>query len=137
MPRKGRGGARQGTPGTAYTNRTDLAVDRQPVAVPQGQTYGEAGRQEAAQQAMPLPDLGSMLSGLPGLADPTQRPDEPLTAGLPMGPGPGPEALAAPPPDRTGAGLLRRMVRDNPDPELFALLAEAERAQGGFLPGMR
>jgi hypothetical protein len=29
------------------------------------------------------------------LHDPTARPDEPITAGLPTGPGPGPEALSA------------------------------------------
>lgn len=137
MPRKGRGGSRQGTPGTAYTNRTDLAENRQPVRVPTGQPYGEAGRQEQAQQAMPLPDLSAMLSSLPGLTDESRRPDEPITAGLPTGPGPGPEALAAPPPDRSGVGLIKRMLRENPDPELFALLAEAERSQGGYLPGMR
>ena len=27
------------------------------------------------------------------LTDPTQRPNEPITAGLPSGPGPGPEAI--------------------------------------------
>jgi hypothetical protein len=31
----------------------------------------------------------------PGLSGPTQRPNEPVTAGLPSGPGPGPEALQA------------------------------------------
>jgi hypothetical protein len=30
----------------------------------------------------------------PMLMDPTMRPDEPITAGLPTGPGPGPEALS-------------------------------------------
>lgn len=29
----------------------------------------------------------------PMLLDPTQRPDEPISAGLPSGPGPGPEVL--------------------------------------------
>jgi len=129
MPRKGKGGPRSGNPGSTYTNRSDLAADVQPVAVKTGQTYGEAGRQEAAQQAVPLPDLLARLQSMPGLTDPSARPDEPLTAGLPVGPGPGPSALAAPPPPG-GAGLLRRMVMENPDPELFALLEEMERVPG-------
>jgi hypothetical protein len=33
-------------------------------------------------------------SDSPNLTDPTQRPGEPITAGLATGPGPGPEALA-------------------------------------------
>lgn len=125
MPRKGRGGPRSGNPGQTYTNRTDLAADIQPIAAPAGQTYGKRGRQEAAQAVVPLPDLTATLGALPGLADPSARPDEPLTAGMPMGPGPGP---ASPAPQPGGAGVLRAMIAADPDPELFALLAEAERA---------
>ncbi|MGL4297491.1 MAG: hypothetical protein ACRCW4_00260 [Candidatus Neomicrothrix subdominans] len=92
----------------------------------QGQPYGEAGDQLAAQRAIPLPNQGSTptpslgsgpTSPAPGqptpqgqpdllalaaalepgpiLTDPTQRPDEPVTAGLPVGPGAGPEAIAS------------------------------------------
>jgi hypothetical protein len=129
MPRNGRGGSRTGTPGTAYENRTDLATNRQPVAAPQGQTYGERGRQEAAQAAVPIPDIAAMTASLPGLTDPSQRPDEPLTAGLPMGEGVGPNPMAAQM-GSVGAGLLRRMIASgNTDPELFELLASAERGQ--------
>ena len=125
MPRKGKGGPRSGNPGTSYTNRTDLAADTQPVAVPTGQTYGEAGRQQQAMSAIGIPDLEGMLGSMPGLTDPSQRPDEPLTAGMPMGPGPGPVGI--PPKGKGGMGLLRRMIAENPDPELFELLEEMER----------
>ncbi len=121
MPRKGkgggRGGPRQGAPGRAYANRSDLT--QAPRAAP-NQTYGTAAAQMASQQQIPLPKQapppapgtggaapqggpapapgGAPMpniapGGLGGLADPTARPDEPLTAGLPTGPGPGPEAL--------------------------------------------
>jgi len=112
MPRKGRGGARQGTPGTAYGQRTDL---NQPISTVPGQEYGMAKQQADAQRAIPmaaspvaaapaqpqqpqgqrapLPQPGTM----PHL-DPTNRPDEPVTAGLPFGPGPGPEAISRPAP---------------------------------------
>lgn len=130
MPRTGRGGKRQGTPGEAYANRSDLALDRapaQPTQAPAGQVYGERGRQEAAMQALPLPDLSAQLQALPGLTDPSTRPTEPLTAGLPFGPGPGP----ATPQQRPGAsGLIRRMLAANPDPELFQLLEIVDRTPG-------
>ena len=84
---------------------------------------------------MPLPDLTARLGALPGLMDPSARPEEPVTAGVPIGAGPGPMNR---PPGGGGIGWLRRMVQADPDPELFALLAEAERAEsGGFLPGPR
>lgn len=128
MPRKGKGGPRSGNPGTAYTNRSDLAADTQPVAVPTGQTYGEAGRQQAAMSAIGIPDVQGQLAAMPGLTDPSQRPEEPLTAGMPMGPGPSP---VGPPKGTGGLGLLRRMVAESPDPELFDLLAEIERTSYG------
>lgn len=103
-----RGGARLGTPGTSYSNRTDLQA--QPVRTATGQTYGAAGAQAAAQRAMPLAQVptASPPGGAPtgqgmdpsaqGEAHPaigslygdTMNPDEPVTAGLPSGPGAGP-----------------------------------------------
>jgi hypothetical protein len=79
MPRK-RGGARQGTPGKAYSNRTDLMSNYdQQAASP------AAGGIQAPAMPMVTPDDS------PNLTDPTQYPDEPITAGLSIGPGPGPE----------------------------------------------
>lgn len=65
-------------------------VDPQPVRTGPSQQYGQSAELERAQEAVPLPDLE------PGQLDfqrPTERPDEPITAGLPFGAGPGPEAL--------------------------------------------
>lgn len=97
MPRssKGRGGARTGTPGTAYPNRTDLAG-----SVATGQPYGHAAAQLDAQSIVPMgtpsvPAASTPASWpLPGAAGPldrpTERPGEPVTAGVGVGPGPGP-----------------------------------------------
>jgi hypothetical protein len=75
-----RGGKRQGTPGKGYSNRTDLMNDYdQQAASP------AAGGMQAPQAPMQTPD------DTPGLSDPTQLPDEPITAGLPIGAGPGPQ----------------------------------------------
>ena len=108
MPRTGKSGSRQGTPGTSYSNRTDLNM---PISTVPNQGYGEAAQQRAAQGAIPMagspvatappaaaaPQAGPMAQpqqdvtpmarpgSLPHL-EPTQRPNEPVTAGLPFGP---------------------------------------------------
>jgi len=112
MPRKGRGGARQGTPGTAYGQRTDL---NQPISTVPNQEYGMAKQQADAQRAVPMAaspvaaapaqpapaSTGGAPLPRPGELphlEPTNRPEEPVTAGLPFGPGPdsvGPENLNA------------------------------------------
>jgi hypothetical protein len=66
-----------------------------------------------------------MPGTLGALDRPTERPGEPLTAGLPSGPGPGPEALA-------GVGIggdalelqLRALYQKYPMPEIARLLEE-------------
>lgn len=73
MPRSGR---RQGTPGVAYSNRTDLAVDYAPGSPASGGMVTQADMQQSAPPPMSPEDT-------PNLLDPTMRPDEPLTAGLP------------------------------------------------------
>jgi hypothetical protein len=84
-----RGGSRTGAPGRAYTNRSDLNENRVaalPISTP---TYGEGAAQRRSLQAVP-----TGIPKLPPLNRPTDFPDEPLTAGMARGPGPGPESLA-------------------------------------------
>lgn len=91
-----------------YPNRSDLRNPGGKVAkkVATGQTYGEAGRQMAAQRAVPMaapptdqrpqaaPPSDQRPQIAPGqlgdLLRPTERPAEPLTAGASFGPGPTP-----------------------------------------------
>ncbi len=55
MPRKGRGGAREGSAQTAYSNRTDLNNrGPEPITTAPGQTYGQATLQRQEQQAVPM-----------------------------------------------------------------------------------
>lgn len=94
----------------------------QGVKTPTGQAYGRAQDQQAAQKAVPLPrDPASAPAGAPQagppdlmalaaqmqpgvpLNSPTQRPGEPVTAGLPFGPGAGPEAISGMFPQRRNA----------------------------------
>jgi hypothetical protein len=85
MPR-GRGGSRQGTPGKAYTNRTDMMMN-----------YNmEAGSPAAGgvdAPSMEAPMIGVSPDDIPSISTPTQRPGEPITTGLGIGPGAGREAL--------------------------------------------
>lgn len=110
-----RGGRRAGTPGKSYGNRTDLNTNRTlPVRTAPGQAYGVAGQQAEAQRAIPLrpqPPAGPPPStdAMPGPAGPsspvvpldapTARPNEPLTAGVNIGPGPGAPPMSQPAPD--------------------------------------
>ena len=80
----------------AFSKRTDLK--------PQSQYYGEGVETAAIQSGAPLaktPDVrGATNTAVRQAAEavtplfaPSQRPDEPITAGIPMGAGPGPEVL--------------------------------------------
>lgn len=128
MPRKGRGGSRQGAPGQAYTNRSDLNQNRMPVQAAPGQTYGDRAGQERAQQAVPMGSPPSAVRASaappPPLNAPSSRPDEPLTAGMPFGEGPGPEAVARQPnPD---LATLRRYL------PALEIAASQDGATAGF-----
>lgn len=78
-------------------------TDGQPgMALPDAQ-YGEGKAFAEAQAGAPMaqapspsgasPVGGGSAAPRPGFSDPSQRPDEPTTAGAAAGPGPGPEAL--------------------------------------------
>ena len=110
----------------------------QPVKVPTGLPYGEAGQLAAAQRGAPLPAAGAVpvppAGAAPGggafdwngatqaaqgwvppklnLAAPTERPTEPVTAGMPTGPGPGPTPPfgGAPSPLAQGVAILNAVV---------------------------
>lgn len=61
--------------------------------------YGAQAQRERDTAVVPMAPPADPMAGLvgpddvPSLADPSMRPDEPLTAGLPSGPGGGPEIL--------------------------------------------
>lgn len=81
-----RGGKRTGTPGTSYSNRTDLNQ------APSGDTYGDKKQMQDRIDAVPLqpaprpqgqPQAQPQPLQAPGaLTRPTERPMEPVTAGL-------------------------------------------------------
>ena len=120
MPRTRQGGARGGSPGTAYPNRTDIGSQPNlPARVATGQTYGKGQAQLQAQKAVPMapprlalpqgqppapgggapggvtgaPPMGPAPGSFGPLHRPTERPLEPVTNGAALGPGAGPEVL--------------------------------------------
>lgn len=128
---------RSGNPGTPYPNRTDLGSQPNlPARVATDQTYGKAQSQLEAQRTIPMappsvplapggaspaPGASSVVGSAPGappvlpgglgdLHRPTERPFEPVTAGAPTGPGPGPEALANGPANPAGNTTLSTML---------------------------
>jgi len=127
------------------------ARTQRPVAAP-GQQYGMNQDQIKAQQVMPLPDRRGPVSSpvgaapLPGGAAPqppdalaaaeqmqpppeggmlaaSGRPDEPITAGLDIGPGPGSSAIQGvkPPP----GSLFVRMAQISGDPLWLRMAQQA------------
>lgn len=118
-----RGGARQGTPGKAYPQRVDLSTVKPPIAAAPGQAYGKAKEQIDAQKAVPI----QAPPPLAPLDRPTDRPDEPLTAGMPIGAGPGPEVLPAFGDD--SLTHLRAIFTRFPDPHLRELLEAMEAGE--------
>ena len=109
-----------------------------------GQTYGEAGKQMAAQAAVPMapsptsnaiPQVPPVQPGSLGeLNRTTERPDELATLGSMVGPGPGPEALGARPTvpapgsKQDMVERVRAIADSYPSPVLFMFLAELERS---------
>jgi hypothetical protein len=123
-----------------YAKRTDLAY--------QSQSYGDGVAYDAAKSGAPLARApkSPMLSQAPqvtaapiqqpvtGLFEPTQRPDEPVTHGVNVGPGGGSDVLAMPDQAQsqyTNAYDMFTQMASNPDasPTLKYL---AQRIQQGF-----
>lgn len=101
-----------------------------------GQTYGEASRQQASQRAVrpgPTPPPGAGVdAGALSLTRPSERPNEPVTAGIAMGEGAGPEALepiGMQPGSRQDTLMrLRAIVSRYPSPALLQLLYDMENS---------
>lgn len=147
MPRgRGRGGYREPTDPApvsgprGLSKRTDGGpADRQPLRAYPAQKHGE--RQETVQQqrsapmasnARPVDAVGVVRQAaqnfdfqpLPPFDRPTEFPDEPLTAGLSTGPGPGPEIL--PSADDDVIAQLRGLYLRFPTEELREVIEDAE-----------
>lgn len=129
-------------------NRQDLSQPGpQPVRVPTGLPYGQRQAMEQAQASVPAPALraapapapppqaGTQRAQGPGriptlaeiLARPTNRPTEPITAGIPTGPGPG--AITSAPDTGSVAAIIERAAAASGS-DVLRELAQRARASG-------
>lgn len=116
----------------------------QPISTPHNQEYGVAKAQAEAQRIQPIagrpegpkpsggPPTNTPLPGLgpgevPTLTDPTARPDEPLTAGLPVGAGPGPSSLTTASFGPMELSVLRGIYLQYPNEDLRRMIEWTEQ----------
>ena len=104
----GRGGRRKGTPGQAYTNRTDLALDYSEPDATNTPASGGIPPAAAGGGAAPTPIYPDSI---PKLDDPSARPDEPLMT-PPKGPRPSDPIMDD----------IYRAYHLNPTPQLAAVI---------------
>ena len=123
-----------------FSRRTDGGPAHQQAKYISGLEHGAGQEAMAVQRAAPLaaaPEIEGApidLSGVVPMGAPTNRPDEPVTAGAPMGPGPGPEALSGPflalPPD-VFAEAARRFWVAHPSRESLRMLEMVDTLEAG------
>lgn len=83
--------------------------------MPYGQGQQTYAQQTAAPMAGPSPIEG--LEPIIGLTAPTQRPDEPITAGVDFGPGPNSTVINLPNTQPTVLSILRQIAQNDPSGE--------------------
>lgn len=143
-----RGGSRNPRPGGQYPNRTDLSAGSRPLPVQTatGQPYGAAKAQADAQKIVPMggtpmpaptPAATAAAPATSYLGDhgdplrPTDRPNEPVTAGLAVGAGPGPEMLPSTPASAQTVGQFLQALAARPGaPSDIVALAALAQSRG-------
>jgi hypothetical protein len=99
--------------------RTDLNVSQQPLRYISGMPYSEGKATYEQQAAAPMQGTPSIDGNLPiiGLTEPTQKPNQPITAGVDFGPGPGSEVINLPNTQPTVLSVLRQIAQNDPSGE--------------------
>ena len=94
----------------------------QPARYISGMAYGEGQATMAQQQSAPMAGSPTtpMMPSVTPLTAPTERPNEPLTAGMDFGAGPGSEALNLPR-ERSLSEVLASMIDVDPTGEVQEL----------------
>jgi hypothetical protein len=89
-----------------------------------GGAYGEASELRGLQQgALMAGERSRPMAPVTPLLAPTERPDEPLTAGMSFGPGPGPEVLNLPQlQQRSFSQIIADITRNDDTGDMNALL---------------
>ena len=99
----------------SMSERTDLNVSQQPAryisGLPQGQGQATYNTQtQAPMYATPESEIVGITAG-------TQNPNQPITAGVDFGPGPGSEVINLPNTQPTVLSVLRQIAQNDPTGE--------------------
>jgi hypothetical protein len=86
--------------------------------------YGDRKAMQETMSGAPMAQVAPMPTPVVGLFEPTTRPDEPITAGSPMGPGPGPEVLNSNLRAFNPTQILSRLADSDPSGEIEMILKE-------------
>jgi hypothetical protein len=104
----------------ALSQRTDMMTASDPNVYGDRKATEELMAGAAMAKQEPLPSTPPIT----GLFEPTQRPDEPVTSGNPLGPGPGAEALVLPARTFNPTEILSRLAQNDPTGEVEMVLRE-------------
>jgi hypothetical protein len=105
----------------SMSERTDLNVSSQPTRYISGLPYGQGQATYEQQAAAPMAvnPLAEVASDVTPITAMTQRPEEPITAGIDIGPGPGSEAMPPMPtqPQPSLADTFNQLIKFDPSGE--------------------
>lgn len=131
----------QAAPGQAYGESQDQIQAQNVIPLPNVANASPATPTAGAPPQAPGVaggnDLSAVLAAASGMVPPqgslfggTNRPGEPITAGMPMGPGPGPEAMGPQRAHMRTVAETYRMLADITGSPLYRQLAQEAAAQG-------
>lgn len=113
----------------ALSQRTDGGpADSQPIRVAPGGAYGDRADMVDLQASAPMAQAAAAPRSMPAVevtpfGAPTQRPDEPVTAGIDLGAGAGSAALGKQqPPTGSLASVLQKIAGNDPTGDVARLL---------------
>jgi hypothetical protein len=106
-----------------FSKRTDRQGSKQ---LPNA-AYGEQQQFQAEQAGAPMAKAPNPLADVVPLTEPTRRPDEPVTAGLDVGPGPGREMLGLKTPTDVTLEDLNKLAKYMP---LMMQYADSPQSSG-------
>lgn len=110
----------------SLSKRTDLNVSNQPARYISGLPYGQGQATYEQQVAAPMAGAEEVPMALPDITRitaPTQRPEEPITAGVDFGPGPNSTVIKLPNTEPNILTVLQDIAQNDPtgDTELIFL----------------
>jgi hypothetical protein len=103
----------------ALSQRTDMVASNPNV-------YGDRKAMQETMSAAPMAKAQPIPTPPPitGLFAPTEQPNEPVTAGSPLGAGPGPEVLNLPARNFNPTQILSRLAQNDPSGQIEMILQD-------------